>query len=167
MQNKTFDRLLFFALIFLAYWFFGNLYEEIVLVPNHLINSFEVLTAYHQYFVLSEPTYYFVPLTQTAVLVVFLLYWKSGDGEQKGLLRKAAVFGLLSLVITAIIVTQINAKLFAANVTHYQDILFDLSVMWLVGNLVRMFLVGGCLYFVWKTYILRQTAQLRDCHLQK
>ena len=161
MQNKTFDRLLLFALIFLAYWFFGNLYEEIVLVPNHLTNPSEVLTAYHQYFVLSGPTYYFVPLTQTAVLVVFLLYWKSGEGEQMRLLQKAAVFGLLSLLVTALIVTQINFKLFAEDFAQYQDVLFALSVMWLLGNLLRMVLVGGCLYFIWKTYMLRHTVLLR------
>lgn len=156
MKHKTFDRLLFFALFFLAYWFFGNLYEEIVLVPNHLTNPFDVLTAYQRYFVLSSPTYYFVPLTQIAMFVVFFLYFKAEEGEEKDMLKKASIFGLLSLAVTAVIVTQINLKLFSPDFAQYQSELFNLSTMWLIGNMFRMFFVGGCLYFVGKTYLLRQ-----------
>ena len=160
MKNKTFDRLLFFSLFFLAYWFFGNLYEEIVMVPNHLTNPLDVLTAYHRYFVLSNPTYYFVPLTQLAILVVFLLDFKANDERQKRFLRKATIFGALSLVVTAFIVTQINLKLFSSDINQYQNALFDLSVFWLLGNGLRVIFVGGTLYFVGKTYLLRQSLKV-------
>ena len=41
MQSKSFDRLLLFAIFYLAHWFFGNLYEEIVLNLNQTKNSYE------------------------------------------------------------------------------------------------------------------------------
>ena len=156
MSNKTFDRFLFFALFFMAYAFFGNLYEEIVLVPNHLTNPSAVLSAYHRYFVLSNPVYYFVPVTQLAIVVVVILFFKSEDGRQKELLKKAVIYCLLSVVVTAFIVTQINLKLFSPEFVPYADELYTLSIMWLVGNTLRMIFVGGSLYFILKTYVHRQ-----------
>jgi hypothetical protein len=69
MQDRMFGRLLGFALFFMAYWFFGNLYEEIVMVPNHLVNPLYRLEGYQQYFHVVNPVFYFVPFTQLAVLV--------------------------------------------------------------------------------------------------
>lgn len=160
MQNKSIDRLLLFSLIFLAYWLFGNLYEQIVMVPNHLVNPIDVLAAYQDYFVLTSPTVYFVPLTQIAVIIVFYLYFKVDDKPQKQLLRRASHFGLLSLGVTLVIVTQINVKLFGSDFFQYEEALRTLSIMWLIGNFVRMFFVGSTLYFVAKTFLLRQTLKV-------
>ncbi len=160
MKNKTFDRFLFFALFFIAYAFFGNLYEEIVLIPNHFTNPSVVLAAYHRYFVLSNPTYYFVPITQIAIVVVVVLFFKSQEGKQKKLLKKAVIFCLLSVVVTGFIVTQINLKLFSPQFIQQTEMLYTLSIMWLIGNTLRMILVGGALYFLLQTYIFRQTLKV-------
>lgn len=162
MKNDMFDRFLFFALFFMAYAFFGNLYEEIVLIPNHFTNPSAVLAAYHRYFVFSNPTYYFVPLTQLAIVVVVVLFFKSHEGKQKELLKRAVIFCLLSVVVTGFIVTQINLKLFSPQLVQQTEMLYTLSVMWLIGNTLRMILVGGSLYFVLKTYVYRQAMVSRE-----
>lgn len=159
MQAKTFDRLLLFTLFFMAYWFFGNLYEEIVMVPNHLADPSAVLTAYQGYFVLSSPTYYFVPVTQLAVVVLFVLYGNAKEIKQRQLLKRAAGFAVLAIVATILIVTQINAKLFVPNFVQYEEQLSRLSLLWLSGNLLRMACVGGTIYFLFQAYVLRQVTR--------
>lgn len=159
MQSKTFDRLLLFSLIFLAHWFFGNLYEEIVLAPNQLTDSYGALKSWQGYFTITNQIYYYVPFTQLAVLAVCYLYFRSTDQYVKSLLRKASIFGLLAVAITVVIVTQLNVKLFFGDLNQYKKEIFTLSVIWLMGNAIRLYLVGGSLYFVFKAYILRQSTK--------
>lgn len=159
MQSKTFDRLLLFSLIFLAHWFFGNLYEEIVLAPNQLTNSYGALKSWQGYFTITNQIYYYVPFTQLAVLAVCYLYFRSTDQHVKSLLRKASIFGILAVAITVVIVTQLNVKLFFGDLNQYKKEIFTLSVIWLMGNAIRLYLVGGSLYFVFKAYILRQSTK--------
>ncbi|MBW7676688.1 hypothetical protein [Chryseobacterium chendengshani] len=150
MQAKTFNHLLGFSLFFLAHWFFGNLYEEIVLAPNQLANSYEALKSWQGYFTVTNQIYYYVPLTQIAVFVVCFLYVKSSNTKEKCLLKKASIFGLLSILITALIVTQLNLKLFFGDIEKYKEQIYNLSVIWLIGNAIRLYLVGTCLYLTFK-----------------
>jgi hypothetical protein len=156
MKPKAFNLLLVFALFFIAYWFFGNLYEQIVMIPNQLVDSYETMKAYQAYFKVSNPIFYFVPLTQLAVIVTWILHFRAIDENQKRLLKKASIFGLLSLLLTAIIVTQINLKLFSADLELIKDQLYTLSLWWLIGNAVRIYLVGSTLYYLLKVYVLRR-----------
>lgn len=157
MQIKNFNRLLMFSLFFMAHWFFGNLYEEIVLAPNQLTNSYEALKNWQNYFTITNQIYYYVPFTQIAVFVVCYLYFKSQGKVEKALLKKASIFGLLSIGITAVIVTQLNLKLFFGDLDKYKDEIFILSVIWLIGNAIRLYLVGSSLYYTFKVYTLRQS----------
>lgn len=157
MQIKTFDRLLAFSLFFLAHWFFGNLYEQIVLAPNQLTNSYQALKNWQGYFTVTNPIYYYVPFTQVAVLVVCYLYFKTTRASEKQLLKKAGLFGLLSIVATVFIVTQLNLKLFFGDIDKHRHEIYALSVLWLIGNTLRLYLVGSSLYFTFKTYLLRKS----------
>lgn len=161
MRHQTFNTLLFLYLFFMAQWFFGNVYEEIVMVPNHLIDTFNTLTGYVAYFHITNPVFYFVPFTQLAIIIVLILYSKCDEMNQKRLLKKASIFGIIAILLTVVIVTQINVKIFSANFANYQDQLYTLSVFWLLGNAVRIFLVGASIYYAGKVYILRQTEALR------
>jgi len=157
MQRKTFNTLLIFSLFFLAHWFFGNLYEQIVLAPNQLTNSYEALKNWQGYFTVSNQIYYYVPFTQMAVFVVCYLYIRTKDNRQKALLKKASIFGLLSILITVFIVTQLNLKLFFGDLDKYKEQVYNLSVIWLLGNGIRLYLVGSSLYYTFRVYLLRQT----------
>ncbi len=156
MQSKIYNRLLFFSLFFMTYWFFGNLYEEIVMIPNQLENTYEVLKAYQGYFRLTGPTIYFVPFTQLAVVVIWFLYFKTMEANQKQQLKKAGIFGVLAIGLTAIIVTQLNVKMFFGNLDKYRNQLYYLSLTWLIGNMLRLYLVGNSIYFIFKVYIRQQ-----------
>lgn len=156
MKPIIFNRLLVFSLFFLAHWFFGNLYEEIVLAPNQLTNSYEALKSWQGYFTITNQIYYYVPFTQIAVFVICFLYLKSSNETEKYLLKKASIFGLLSIAITAIIVTQLNLKLFFGDIEKYKEQIYNLSVIWLIGNAIRLYLVGSSLYYIFKTYIRRK-----------
>jgi hypothetical protein len=162
MKNKMFNRLLAFSLFFLAHWFFGNLYEEIVLAPNQLTNAYEALKSWQGYFTITNQIYYYVPFTQIAVFVICFLYFKSDNKIEKALLKKASIYGLLSIAITVLIVTQLNLKLFFGDVDKYKQEIFSLSVIWLIGNAIRLYLVGNSLYFTFKTYILRQNSNAEN-----
>lgn len=157
MNTTSSNRLLAFSLFFLAHWFFGNLYEEIVLAPNQLTNSYEALKSWQGYFTITNQIYYYVPFTQIAVFVVCFLYLKSSNEKEKRLLKKASIFGLLSIIITALIVTQLNLKLFFGDIEKYKEQIYNLSVIWLIGNALRLYLVGNTLYYTFKTYHLRQS----------
>jgi hypothetical protein len=61
------------AVIGLAYWLFGNLYEEIVFSPNWIMNSQVQLKRLNEFFVNTSPTIYFVPVTQIVTLLVWIL----------------------------------------------------------------------------------------------
>jgi hypothetical protein len=154
MQDRMFGRLLGFALFFMAYWFFGNLYEEIVMVPNHLVNPLYRLEGYQQYFHVVNPVFYFVPFTQLAVLVTIYLFLKCKDEELRLFLRKASWYGLFAIVITMVIVTQINLKLFSPEFTKYKNDLYLLSAMWLIGNAIRLILVAMSGNYLLKAFIL-------------
>ena len=162
MKANLFNRLLLFSLFFLAHWFFGNLYEEIVLAPNQLTNSYQALKSWQSYFTVTNQIYYYVPFTQLAVVIIWYLYSKSTDEAEKTLLKKAGIFGLLSILLTALIVTQLNLKLFFGDIDKYKQEIFSLSVVWLIGNALRIYLVGSALYFTFKTYLLRQISMAEN-----
>ena len=160
MNTKTTDRLLLFSIFFLALWFFGNLYEEILIAPNHVLNSYEKLQHWQHYFTEINQIAYYVPFTQLAVLGICVLYFKSGDSTEKKYLRRAAIFGLAGIALTAVIVTQLNLKLYiGGQLDTYKNQLQQLSVLWLAGNALRLYLVGNALYSVLQTYLLRRIKQ--------
>lgn len=154
MKRSFFSKLLLFALFFLAYWFFGNLYEEIVLAPNNITNSYDALVCWQDFFQVTNQIHYYVPFTQIAVFVVWFLYFKSTNKELRRQLKKASLFGLASIAITVYMVTQLNLKLFFGDLEAYKEQLYLLSIIWIIVNFIRICLVGAALYFVFKSYIL-------------
>jgi hypothetical protein len=164
MGSKTFNRLLIFSLFFLAHWFFGNLYEEIVVAPNQLTNTYESLKHWRQYFIISNPIYYYVPFTQIAVIAVCYLYFVAKNDIEKKLLKKAGIFGLLAIAISIVIVTQLNLKLFFGDIEKYKSEVFSLSVTWLIANGIRLYFVGSSLYYTFRAYLLRQASIMEKTH---
>jgi len=162
MTNKTFNRLCIFSLFFTACWFFGNLYEEIVIVPNQLSDTYRALQLWQSYFTVTNPIYYYVPFTQIAVVVIWILFFTSKQLKEKQLLKKAAICGTIAIALTILIVTQINMKLFYGDLNKYKDQLYSLVIMWLFGNALRLLLVGISLYLLFKAYLLKQVSASGD-----
>lgn len=141
------------AVIGLAHWFFGNLYEEIVLAPNNLVHSYEQLLRWQNYYLVTNQIYYYVPFTQIAVLIVWFLYFKNTDTDRGTNLRKASIYGLLALALTAVIITQLNLKLFFGDLNLYRDQVHQMSVYWFIGNGLRVMLVGMALRYAFRVYL--------------
>jgi hypothetical protein len=157
MKEKTIDKLLLFALFFMAYWFFGNLYEEIVLIPNQLVvNSFEVLTCWQSYFSVTDQAYYYIPGMVLAVMSTCVVYFRSKDRVQRSWLKRASIFSMIATALTIVIVNEINEKVFHDDLTKYKDQLQFYSSLWMVGNGVRLGLVGSAMYYLFKTIIHRK-----------
>lgn len=156
MKENTIDRILIFTLFFMAYWFFGNLYEEIVLIPNQLVASFEALTAWQSYFKVTDPLYYYVPWAQLPVVTSLFVFFKSKDRMQRSLLKKACIFSMIAVGITIVMVNEINEKLFNSDLAKYKDQLQLLAVLWLIGNAVRLFLVWKAMRCVFQTIVYRK-----------
>ena len=139
-------------------WFFGNLYEAIVIGPNMLIDSVHRLQAWQEFFVLTNPIFFYVPVTQLATIVLVVLFIKTPDGraEIKRFLKWASILQVVSIILSIYIITQINLKLFFGDLSKISSEVFQMALMWNVLNIVRVFLVGVALCFIFKAYIRTQ-----------
>jgi hypothetical protein len=157
MTEKATDNLLSLTLFFMAYWFFGNLYEEIVLIPNQLVNTLQALTCWQSYFNISDQVYYFVPCMLIAVIGCCILLFKSKERGQRLFFKKATIFSLIATGLTIVIVNEINEKIFYGDLEKFKDELQLLSMLWLVGNAIRLYLVGTAVYYLFKAIVYRKS----------
>lgn len=153
MKRKSTEILLALSLLFHLQWFFGNVYEEI-LTPNSIVASAQQLNSYNSYFSVTEPYYYYIPLTQIGFfLVMFLAFFNKGvPAELKPLLRRGALTSGAAIALTAYIVTQYNLKLFFGNVDHFGERIHRLYLEWAILNGVRIILVGGTSISLFQAY---------------
>src|SRR5205809_751071 len=70
-------RILWFAIATHCMWFFGNLYEEVVIVPNGLVASSASLAAYNAYFSVTNAAFYYVPTSQLGFVGLLWLVFRS------------------------------------------------------------------------------------------
>lgn len=131
------------AVIGLAYWFFGNLYEAIVISPNWIVDSAEQLTRLNGFFVNTGPTLFFVPLTFVATALVWMLLLVNRDSELRVHYRKASLLALALTVLNIVIVTTLVTRLFGADYLSYADELSTYAWRWNVLNVIRMLLTAA------------------------
>jgi hypothetical protein len=148
VKTTTLRNWLGFALFGLALWFFGNLYEEIVLMPNWLVASLDTLRAYNRYYAVVIQYHYYVPLTQLAVFVVTWLAFSRRAAELglRPYLRRAAWGGWIGLALTALIVLNLNLDLFIGELRLSAADAHRLGGYWLIGNALRLVSVGWALW---------------------
>jgi hypothetical protein len=145
-------RLTLLTIIGLSYWFFGNLYEAIVISPNWVVNSPVQMKRLNEFFVTTSPTIYFVPLTQIATLLVLILLWKNKLNSIKKELKYASIFAILVTILNAVIVSTIVLKLFGTDYEKFGDYLTTLTWRWNVLNCFRMLLVALTIYYLFNAY---------------
>lgn len=153
LTNRYVEILLALTLLFHLQWFFGNLYEEI-LTPNQIVASVEQLNSYNKFFSITQPYYYYVPLTQIGtIMLLFLAFSRSiPQTEQKKLLRRAAFLSVLATALTVYIVTQYNLRMFFGEVNGFGEGIHRLYVKWAALNGVRIAIVGTTIWFLVKAY---------------
>lgn len=152
MKKRT-EILFVLTLLFHLQGFFGNIYEE-VLVPNSIVATIEQINAYNRFPSITEPYYYYIPLTQIGVLIVLYLavFGSSLPAKPRKLMRYAAVFSVLTVVLTVYIVTQYNLKMFFGDVNHLGERIHQLHLEWAILNGIRIILYGVAIFFLFKAY---------------
>jgi len=145
-------RLTLLAVLGLAYWLFGNLYESIVLSPNWIVDSAMQLERLNAFFVNTSPTIYFVPLTQAATVLVWILWWRNRIDEVRRDYRRAGVLGILATGVNAVIVATVVPTLFGEERLSHVDSLTAYGWAWNILNVVRMVLVGATLAYAFRAF---------------
>ena len=155
MQAKLFDRLLVFSLFGTAMWFFGNLYEAIVIAPNLLVNSIERAQQWQNFIGTTNPVMFYIPLTFVAGIVLLILYTKTPKQKMavKQKLKWACVCMAIAYLLSVYIITQINLKLFFGNLTTNALQIHTLALLWNILNGIRTILLAVALVFVFKAYV--------------
>lgn len=152
MTHTQQKRLTLVALLGLAHWFFGNLYEAVVFSPNWVVDSVTQMRRLHEFFVNTSPTLYFVPLTQAATVLVWVLLAINRDRELKPDYRRASLFALASTALNAFIVATVITKLFGADYLSHADELTSYCWRWNILNVLRMTLVATTAVYVFNAY---------------
>src|SRR4051812_47628719 len=98
MQDKLFNNLLLFSLFGTALWFFGNLYEGIVIAPNLLANSTQKAYYWQSFIDITNPILFYIPLTPLSSIVLFVLYFKTPKPKTE--LKRQLKFGLLFQILS-------------------------------------------------------------------
>lgn len=150
LSSRSLRPLLIAALIGLGWWFFGNLYEAIVISPNWVIDSPAQLTRLHGFFQVTSPTNYFVPATPLALVALWIALYLGRTTLPRPEARLALWLSLALAGLTVAIVTVLINTLFGAHFLDRAAQLSGYAWWWNVANLARLALTGGCAVLVWR-----------------
>lgn len=158
MASKAYRNILLFCLFSICMWFFGNLYEAIVLAPNLLVDSAEKVYSWRALFTITNPAFFYIPTSPIAIIPAIILFFKT-DKEQPTLkkhLRYACIFLLLATALGIYIITQINLKFFFAHGDITQADAYKLALCWNILNAIRIVLLAFAIRGLFRSYILTQ-----------
>lgn len=141
------------ALLTLLHWFFGNLYEAVVISPNWIVQSTVQLGHLHGFFVRTTPTVYFVPASLVAPVLVWLAHLLNRHPPATRDFRCASALAAVLAALNAFIVVNIVMVLFASDYhTRSEAELYSLCVRWNGLNAVRMGLTAATAFFAFAAF---------------
>ena len=152
------SSLLLFSLFGIAMWFFGNLYEGIVIAPNLLTDPVGKVHDWQKFFTLTNPIFYYLPMAPLVALTTFIVYFKTAKGTAalKRRLGYAAVFLIFALGAGIFTIAKINLRLFFGNIEGFSaERVYTLSVLWNLLNMARIILLALTIYHLFNAYILK------------
>jgi hypothetical protein len=126
----------------LAYWMFGNVYEAVVLSPNWVLDSPAQLTRLNEFFVVTSPTLYFVPLALVALALVWVATWLNPDPQLSPYYRRASVVALAEVALNAVIIPVLITKMIGPGYREHLAEATTLAWWWNALNLVRIALTA-------------------------
>ncbi|MGH3722880.1 MAG: anthrone oxygenase family protein [Mycobacterium sp.] len=158
--------LMYFTVFGIAMWFFGNLYEAIVIGPNIAGDSKEQLKAFQQFTEVTNPVYYYVPLTLVAAITLIVWFVRTPfRAPEKVSLLLACVAEIAAVILSVYVIVKLNMTLFFGSLGETPRELHDLALQWNVLNLVRVVLTAVALLFalralrlVWQSSVRHPTA---------
>jgi hypothetical protein len=101
MERRT-RRLVIVATLGMLHWLFGNLYEEVVIAPNWIVDTPRQLQRLHEVFVRTSPTTYFVPMSFLAPPAVWVAHAVQRGSLARAELRLASLFAMLASAVNAL-----------------------------------------------------------------
>jgi len=157
LHNKRLNTFLIIALFGLSLTFFGNLYEYVVFIPNLIgLGGMKGLMAFRAFFVFSNPVYFYIPLGMIGFVSTFIAYAQIRGRSTKlnKWLKNGTVFGVITILLTVIIVTQFNLKLFfGVFPINYSNLPMTLFIYYVIA-FIRLIFDGLTLYRVFRAYNL-------------
>lgn len=146
MRQRVLVVVLALAVLGHAHWFFGNLYEAVVLIPQFAASPEQRLPiSAGGILVPGSPALYYtplIPLTVPAALAALAVGWRFGRAVRGRLL--GAALSVSAALLGAYIITQLNFPLFYEPGTGVAQ-LEVLLRRWALLNYVRVCLVGAAL----------------------
>lgn len=149
MKNRLFNTLLLFSLIGIALGFFGMLYEGVVLIPNMLDTTPQRMQFWHNFYVVINPIFFYIPLVPLATISLLLLYFYSPPQQRtiKKQVGWAGIAQIVAMALTFYIVTKINLKFYLGDIEKYADILpFKMRLVNIL-SVIRLLFSGLALFF--------------------
>ncbi|CCH52665.1 hypothetical protein BN8_01680 [Fibrisoma limi BUZ 3] len=139
-----------FTIFGLAHWFFGNLYETVVFTPNTLSDPATALTHWNAFTKVTNPVWYFIPLSPLTFVAAVGAYWISRDHDKslRNWLLATLLFTLVAVFMTVYIVTQINLNVFFSGADLLANRAQVNQLVWrgMSWGIVRLVCVGAALY---------------------
>ncbi|OHU33932.1 anthrone oxygenase family protein [Mycobacteroides chelonae] len=140
--------LMYFTVFGIAMWFFGNLYEAVVIGPNIAGDTKEQLRAFQQFTVVTNPVYYYIPLTQIAAVTLIIWFvrtpWRA---PEKRSLFIASLAEIAAVALSIYIIVKLNMTLFFGSLGETPDELHRLALQWNLLNLIRVGVTALALVF--------------------
>ena len=140
--------LMYFTVFGIAMWFFGNLYEAVVIGPNIAGDTKEQLRAFQQFTVVTNPVYYYIPLTQIAAVTLIVWFvrtpWRA---PEKRSLFIASAAEIAAVALSIYIIVKLNMTLFFGSLGETPHELHRLALQWNLLNLVRVGVTALALVF--------------------
>ncbi|RIV21587.1 hypothetical protein DYU11_19500 [Fibrisoma montanum] len=145
-----------FTLFGLAHWFFGNLYETVAFTPNTLADPATALTHWNAFTKVTNPVWYFVPMSPLTFLAALGAYW-TGRGQSNSLRRSllaTLLFTSAGVLLTVYIVTQINLKVFfsGADLLATREQVNQLVWRGMPWGIMRLICIGAALATAMSAY---------------
>ena len=145
-------RLTLLAALGMAYWFFGNLHEAVVFSPNWVDDSPAQFTRLHGFFNNTGPTLYFVPVTQLATVLVWVLWWRNRDDDLRVHYRRAGIASLALTGVTAGIVGLVIPRMLGTGALADPAGLNPAAWWWNILNIGRMTLTATTGWFLFQAF---------------
>ncbi|KRQ30557.1 MULTISPECIES: anthrone oxygenase family protein [Mycobacteroides] len=140
--------LMYFTVFGIAMWFFGNLYEAVVIGPNIAGDTKEQLRAFQQFTVVTNPVYYYIPLTQIAAVTLIVWFVRTPWGApEKRSLFIASLAEIAAVALSIYIIVKLNMTLFFGSLGETPDELHRLALQWNLLNLIRVGVTALALVF--------------------
>lgn len=123
-----------------------------VFSPNWALDSPAQMQRLNEFLTRTGPTLYFVPLTQIATILAWVLLALNRVPEARRDYRLAALFALLATAVNVLVVTTVVPVIFGPDYLAHADELAEYCARWNALNLARLTFTGIAVAFCFSAF---------------